>query len=512
MPASADRALIAQPGVNCWRVDRAHRFYCIQDAANYFRLVREAMLRARHTVFILGWDTTANTNLLPGETPADGPTTLAPLLKHIARRSPLLQIYLLTWDYASVYAFERDPLARLRFGWRMPRNLHFSFDARHPIGGSHHQKVVVIDDELAFCGGIDLTGHRWDTCQHRVQEPLRLNASDEPYEPYHEIQSMVDGPSAAALGTLARDRWRALGKTSLPRPRKPDTSLWPEHVPPDLLDVDVMIARTMPRVEDEPEVRENEALFFDAIRAAERTIYLESQYFTNSRIADALADRLREPEGPELILVSPKICHGWLEQQTVGAFRAEAFQRLVAADRFKRLRIVYPAASRAQDVPTFVHSKVMIVDDTFVRIGSANISNRSMAVDSECDVAVEAAGNARTRCGIRRIRDRLVAEHLHMRSADACRDIEHAGSVRAVVDAHMQDEQCLAPIEIPAEAPEVSPTLKAAADPEVPLSEAPASRGLLAMAQAAVNLVARATPVVRKRVARRPRRRWAEFG
>jgi len=493
MRVSADRALVAQPGVNCWRVDRAHRFFCIQDAANYFRLVREAMLRARHTVFILGWDTMANANLLPGEASPDGPTMLAPLLRHIARRSPLLQIYLLTWDYASVYAFERDPFARLRFGWRMPRNLHFSFDARHPIGGSHHQKVVVIDDELAFCGGIDLTGHRWDTCQHRVHEPMRLNASDEPYEPYHEVHSMVDGPSAAALGTLARDRWRALGKTSLPRLRKPDTSLWPEHVPPDLLDVDVMIARTMPRVEDDPEVRENEALFFDAIRAAERTIYVESQYFTNTRIADAFADRLREPEGPEVILVSPKICHGWLEQQTVGAFRTEAFKRLVAADRFKRLRLVYPAASRAQDVPTFVHSKVM-------------------AVDTECDLAVEAAGNARTRCGIRRIRDRLVAEHLHMRSADACREIEHAGSVRAVVDAHMQEDQCLAPIEVPAAVPDVSPALKAAADPEVPLSEAPASRGLLAMAQAAVNLVARATPVVRKRVAKRPRRRWAEFG
>ena len=134
MRASVDRALIAQPGVNCWRVDRAHRFYCIQDAANYYRLVREAMLRARHTVFILGWDTMANTNLLPGETCADGPTTLAPLLRHVARRSPLLQIYLLTWDYASVYAFERDPFARLRFGWRMPRNLHFSFDPRHPLG------------------------------------------------------------------------------------------------------------------------------------------------------------------------------------------------------------------------------------------------------------------------------------------------------------------------------------------------------------------------------------------
>jgi phospholipase D1/2 len=173
---------------------------------------------------------------------------------------------------------------------------------------------------------------------------------------------------------------------------------------------------------------------------------------------------------------------------------------------------VYPAASRAQDVPTFVHSKVMIVDDSFVRIGSANISNRSMAVDTECDVAVDAGGNARTRGGIRRIRDRLVAEHLHVRTADLCREIERAGSVRAVVDAHMQAERCLAPIDVAGETPDVSPVLKAAADPEAPLSEAPSSRGLLAMAQAAVNLIAQATPVVRKWVAKRPRRRWAEFG
>ena len=512
MRVSTERALIAQPGVNCWRIDRAHRFYCIQDAANYFRLVREAMLRARHTVFILGWDTTANTDLLPGETDGDAPTTLAPLLKHIAKRSPLLQIYLLTWDYASVYAFERDPFARLRFGWRMPRNLHFSFDARHPLGGSHHQKVVVIDDELAFCGGIDLTGHRWDTCEHRVHEPLRLNASDEPYEPYHEVQAMVDGPSAAALGTLARERWLALGRPSLPRLRQPDTSLWPEHVPPDIVDADVMIARTMPGVDDDPEVRENEALFFDAIRAAERSIYLESQYFTNTRIAKAIGDRLREPDGPEVIVVSPKVCHGWLEQQTVGAFRSEAFHKLQAADRFGRLRLVYPSASRAQDVPTFVHSKVMIVDDTFVRIGSANISNRSMAVDTECDVAVEAAGNVRTRSGIRRIRDRLLGEHLHIRAADVCREIEHAGSVRAVVDEHMRADKCLAPIEVVPADMEVPPVPKAPADPETPLSEAPASRGLLSMAQAAVSLIARATPVVRKHVPRRSRRRWAEFG
>jgi hypothetical protein len=99
-----------------------------------------------------------------------------------------------------------------------------------------------------------------------------------------------------------------------------------------------------------------------------------------------------------------------------------------------------------------------------------------------------------------------------MHTAEVCRDIQHAGSVRAVVDAHMREDRCLAPIEVTAECPDISPVLKAAADPEAPLSEAPASRGLLAMAQAAVNLVAHVTPVVRKRVTRRPRRRWAEFG
>ncbi len=75
----------------------------------------------------------------------------------------------------------------------MPRQVRFCFDDHHPIGASHHQKIVVVDDELAFCGGIDLTGHRWDTPAHRLDEPARINANGTPYEPYHEVQAMVDG-------------------------------------------------------------------------------------------------------------------------------------------------------------------------------------------------------------------------------------------------------------------------------------------------------------------------------
>ena len=323
----------------------------------------------------------------------DAPTRLDKLLAFVARRRPELRCYILTWDYGALYTLERDPLTRWRLGWRMPRGVRLGFDDHHPVGASHHQKIVVVDDQLAFCGGIDLTGHRWDTSAHRPEEPARKTPTGTAYGPYHEVQAMVTGPVAAALGVLARDRWRALGQERMPSADTSIEDLWPSDITPDLTDVDVAIARTMPASESRPAIRECEALFLDSIAQAKQTIYIESQYFTNDKLAGALAARLREPDGPEIIVISPKECHGWLEKTTMGAFRDGAFRQLIAADEHKRLRLVYPAASRSRDVPTFVHSKVMIVDDVLARIGSANFSHRSMGMDTECDLAVDAGGD-----------------------------------------------------------------------------------------------------------------------
>ena len=318
------RSFDRQPGRNCWRVERARRFHCVQDAADYFRLVRRALLDARHTVFILGWDIMAAVDLLPGANASDAPTRLDELLAFVVRRRPQLRCYLLIWDHAALYTLERDPLSRWRLGWRMPRQVRFGFDDRHPIGGSHHQKIVVVDDQLAFCGGIDLTGHRWDTSAHRVDEPARTTPLGGPYGPYHEIQAMVDGPVAARLGVLARDRWRALGEEKLPTLAGFPEDLWPPDVTPDLVDVDVAIARTFPASETQPGIRECEALFLDSIAAAKRAIYIESQYFTNDMLGAALATRLREPDGPEVLVVTPQDCHGWLERSHNGRLSRRA--------------------------------------------------------------------------------------------------------------------------------------------------------------------------------------------
>ena len=432
VPSTRPEGAIIQPGRNCWRLDRADRFYCIQDAAHYFQLVRRALLEARDTVFILGWDIASTIDLAPGLSGADAPTRLDALIAFIAKRRPHLRIYILIWDYGSLYTLEREPLTRWRLRWRMPRRVRFGFDDHHPVGASHHQKIVVVDDQLAFCGGIDLTGHRWDTSDHRLEEPARKTIMGLTYDPYHEVQAMVSGPAAASLGVLSRDRWRSIGYDHLPPIGTASDDLWPSDIAPDLTGVDVAISRTMPASDGQPAIRECEALFHDSIARAKRLIYIENQYFTDDTLAGALAARLTEPDGPEVVIVVPKECHGWLERQSMGAFRDVAFRRLTDADSSGRLRLVYPIASRAHDVPTFVHSKVMIVDDELVRIGSANFARRSMGMDSECDLAVEAGGDAQVRAGIRRIRDRLVAEHLGLAvDAVSAGDRTHRIAVRA---------------------------------------------------------------------------------
>ena len=170
---TAPASPILRPGRNCWRVDRADRFYCIQDAADYFRLVRRALLDARDTIFILGWDFAAAVDLDPGGDTSEGPTRLDELIAFVSRRRPGLRCHILIWDYGALYTLEREPLTRWRLRWRTRRNVHFGFDDHHPVGASHHQKIVVVDDALAFCGSVDLTGHRWDECAHRLDEPAR---------------------------------------------------------------------------------------------------------------------------------------------------------------------------------------------------------------------------------------------------------------------------------------------------------------------------------------------------
>ena len=471
---------ILEPGRNGWRLERADRFRCVQDGAEFFRLAREAILAAERTIFVLGWDIWAGVDLLPGAESQAAPTRLVDLLEHVVERNPELRCYILVWDYAALYSLERDPFSRLRLSWGTSRRIHFRFDARHPFGASHHQKVIVVDDRLAFSGGLDLTGHRWDSPEHPVQDPRRVSPLGQAYPPFHDVQALVEGPVAASLGALARERWRRLGKRRLPPILPASKSLWPAGLAPDLEDVDVMISRTEPAYRGRPAVRECEALYLDAIAAARSTIYLENQYVTNARVGEALARRLAEPDGPEVVLLVPRSCSGWLDIQTMGALQPRVLGGLARADAHGRLRILHPIASAEHGIDTFIHSKILVVDDELLRIGSANLSNRSMGLDTECDVTVAANGDPRLRSGIARVRDRLVAEHVGRSGDDVGAAVAFAGSLRGAIDALSGGDRRLEPVEVCAETDaQPLPPVAWAIDPTEPMAVTRAVDGLL---------------------------------
>lgn len=426
---------VFRPGHNCWRVAHAHRAAFLIDADAYFRAFTAAVERAQHSIIVIGWDIDSRTRLLPEAHPRNMPTTLGAYLDAIVARRRGLHAYLLGWDYALWFALERELMPLYKLGTRTHRRVHFALDDTHPMTGSHHQKIVIVDDLLAFSGGLDLTIRRWDTNAHSVDDPLRVDPFGVPYKPFHDVQMMVDGPAARALAEIARQRWhRATGETLEPVRVDNACDPWPIHIKPHVADVGVAIARTQPKHNGYNEIYEVKQLYLDTIAAAQRHIYIENQYFTSDRIGAALSARLQEPQGPEIVIVLPFGNSGWLEENTMGLLRARIMRELKHADRYGRLRIYHVAIHEPSKSFVQIHSKVMVVDDHILRIGSSNLNNRSMGYDTECDLAIEARNDPRLEIAIAQFRNELLAEHL-------------GTSVEAVAQAHAQTRSLIGAIE-----------------------------------------------------------------
>jgi phosphatidylserine/phosphatidylglycerophosphate/cardiolipin synthase-like enzyme len=436
-PASVDdrEASILEPGRNCWRIERADRAALVVDAADYYRLAREAMLEARSQILLMGWDLDTRIKLIVDAKDGEAPVHLGPFLSWLARRRPGLSIHILAWS-GEVYSFLGRGTTLLRMAnWRLfSRNIDFELDGQHPREASHHQKILVIDDRLAFCGGIDMTGSRWDTRAHCDDQPGRRRpTTHRAYPPWHDATMAVDGAAARALGDLGRVRWKIACDEELDCPEG-DCDPWPDALVPHFRDVDIAIARTRGRNGEHEELREVEALFVDMIAAAKRFIYVENQYFASRVIAEAIGRRLAEPEPPEFVLVNPRTGEGWLDETVMGAARAKLVRKLVEADHKNRLRIYYPVTERGEDI--YVHAKIMIVDDLMLRVGSANMNNRSMGLDSECDVMIDARRetNHGARLDIAVLRCDLMAEHLGVQPGEIARTFEATGSLIEVVE------------------------------------------------------------------------------
>ncbi len=429
-----DDATIFEPGRNCWRVARADAFALIVDAADYFAALRRVMIAARRQLLLVGWDLDFEIEMLPGESDAAGlapdgyPNAIGPFVAEIVARTPGLQVHMLKWNGALAIAPGRIvPALKLKF--MEDERIHFALDGHHPFGACHHQKIVVADDALAFCGGIDVTEDRWDTSEHAPDDPRRVRKDGSLAPPWHDAMTAVTGPAAAALGELSRERWARATGGALEPPEGPGADLWPEGLTPLGRDVDLAIARTEPPFDGDPLVDEIERLFLDQVAAARKWIYIESQYFAAESIVAALEGRLAEPDGPEVVVINPERAFSELEDKAMHVVRGRMIERLEAADPGGRFRIYTPVNAAGE--PIYVHAKVFVTDDRVLRIGSSNLDDRSMGFDTECDVAAECDG-ARSET-IAGVRARLLGEHLGV-GAEAFAAAQAGGSLIAAIE------------------------------------------------------------------------------
>jgi len=438
---------VLKPGETCWRKVRAHRAAFLIDNEAYFAAVFDALQQARRSILLLGWGFDPRTRLFPdGYDGPDDPDEVGRVLVELARARPELDVRLLIWKSALPISASQEffPHKARKFFRNTP--VHFRLDDAVPFGACHHQKVLVVDDRLAFCGGGDIAVDRWDSPAHPDEDPRRIMPKQECHAPRHEVTMMVDGDAARALGDLARERWlRATGQSLAP-PEDAGGDPWPDHVPVPLRETEVAIARTEPEWKRRPLVDEIRRLTLSCIAEAKQTIYLENQYFTSPVVTEALAARLAEPDGPEVVLISTGQAPSWFDHLTMDRARGAMIWRLRAADVFGRFRAYWPATPGGETI--VVHSKVTVIDDRIARVGSANLNNRSGGFDTESELAVQCDGDEDARLNIAAFRDRLVGHFIGVTGdAVAKARVQHGGLVGAI-DALNRDGR-LRPIEPP---------------------------------------------------------------
>lgn len=443
---------IIDVGHNAWRESSASQLGFIVDGADYYRALLEVLPQARREIWIVGWDFDPDIRL----DPQNSDLTLGNLLRSIIEERHDLEIRILVWAMGPIYSGKSLKLFR-ESGWSSHPRIDLRFDARHPLRGSHHQKFVVIDNTLAFLGGIDLTGRRWDDQSHAVPNPLRKSPDGTEYDPVHDLQVAVTGDAARDIGDLARRRWEHATDQHCAHVGV-DNKLWPSNIAPALAGCRVALSLTEPGRGRRRSKRQAMRLTVDALCSARRHIYIETQYLAFFGIAACLTKLLSAKSGPDVVIILTRASHGFFEKLVMGGNRDRLIRRLKRADRYGRLRVMFPVVPRADDTEqdVLIHSKLLVIDDRFVRIGSSNLNNRSEGVDTEADIAVE-AGSDGCATSIAGLRNRLLAEHLDT-TEDRVRDaIAETGSLVRAIDVlntnrrglrsmHVQDKGAVEPV------------------------------------------------------------------
>jgi phosphatidylserine/phosphatidylglycerophosphate/cardiolipin synthase-like enzyme len=368
------------------------------DGAEAFPAIADAIEGARDFIHVTGWHLAPHFDLVRGERPG----TLGPMLAEAAER---IDVRVLVWAGAPVPAFRptrgqvRDNIETLTRRTR----IRCEADPREHPFHCHHEKTVVVDGEVAFVGGIDITdygGDRFDTNDHPARRRLG----------WHDVGSRLRGPAVLDVHDHFALRWRELTGEHLKRPDAPSAD------GPHTVQVVRTISEVMYDAVPKGEFRILES-YTRALRQARRFIYLENQFLWSPEIVNILADKLRNPPSDDfrLVVLLPRRANNG-HDDTLGQL-AELIAADDGADRF--LAATIRSRSGDRDDQLYVHAKVGIVDDRWLTVGSANLTAHSLLNDTEMNVVTDDEALARD------TRLRLWAEHLEVDFESIASDEPH---------------------------------------------------------------------------------------
>jgi phosphatidylserine/phosphatidylglycerophosphate/cardiolipin synthase-like enzyme len=380
-----------EPGPGWWaQGEPAPREGCelelLIDGERAFAAIAAAIENAERSIWVTAWHLAAGFELV-----RDGANESVGAL--LARAAERLDVRVLVWAGAPVPLFHPTRAEVKEAIEELTRSTRIRCQAdprEHPFH-CHHEKTLVIDGELAFVGGIDMTdlaGDRWDTSGH----PARWRLG------WHDVHTRLRGPAVADVAAHFALRWSELTGERLELPRPPAAA--GSHT--------VQVVRTVAegmydRVPD-GDFRVLES-YVRAIRGAQRFIYLENQFLWAPEITELLADKLRHPPHPDfrlVILLPTRANNG--QDDTLGQAAV-----LKDADEGDRLLVAtLRAVSGQRDDRVYVHAKVGIVDDRWLTVGSANLNAHSLFNDTEMNVVTDSGELTRD------TRVRLWAEHLEL--------------------------------------------------------------------------------------------------
>lgn len=359
------------------------------DGEQAFAAIAEAIANARQYVHITGWHSAAHLELVR----SDSPTVLGALLAETAER---VDVRLLAWAGAPVPIFHpsrKEVDAGVQTLTRQTR-IRCELDPREHPFHCHHEKTVVIDGQLAFVGGIDMTdfgGDRNDSSEHRARRRLG----------WHDVGTRLRGPAVADVRDHFALRWKELTGETLPPGPAPAPAPCGEHT----IQVIRTVAEGMYDRVPHGDFRILES-YVRALRSAQCYVYLENQFLWAPEIVALLAAKLRRPPSREfrVVVVLPARANNG-QDDTKGQLGVLA-DADAAGGGGRLLAATLRSRSGGREDPLYVHAKVGIVDDRWLTIGSANLNAHSLLNDTEMNVATDDVALARE------TRLRLWAEHL----------------------------------------------------------------------------------------------------